>query len=89
MAVLNMPQKRKQVARPIILTAAMPLRAARTVAATEEPGTMVAARMEVEAAMAVGTGAEAMVVAGTVVAVVAGMAVVAVVGVAAVAAESD
>ena len=57
----------------------MPLRAASTVAATEQPGTMVATRMEVEAAMAVGTGAEAIVVAGTVVAVVAGTAAVAVV----------
>jgi hypothetical protein len=49
---------------------------------------MVAARMEVEAAMAVGTGAEAIVAAGTAVVVVAGTAAVAVV-VAAVAAESD
>jgi hypothetical protein len=88
MAVLKRPQRRNQTARPIILTAAMPLRAASTVAATEEPDTMVAARMEVEVAMAVGTGTEAMVVAGTVVVVVAGTAAVAVV-VAAVAAESD
>jgi hypothetical protein len=88
MAVLNTAQKRKQTARPIILTAALPLRAASTVAGTKEPGTMVAARMEVEAAMAVGTGAEAIVEAGTVVAVEAETAAVAVV-VAAVAAESD
>jgi hypothetical protein len=53
----------------------------------EERGTMVAARMEVEAAMAAGRGAEVIVVGETVVAVAAGTAVVAVV--VAVAAESD
>ena len=92
MAVLNTPQNPKQAARPIILTAAMRLTVAIIVAGTkepgmEEPGTMVAARTEVQAAMAVEMGAEATVVAEMAAAVVAVVAVAA--GVVAVAAESD